>query len=147
MAYIECSVALMNFPKEKRSRNIGAWLCLFAMLLFYTPLAGAMCAARAGSCCTNGFCPIASHHHQHTSHPQPANDMQCEHGGAGFSSCAMDCCHRAEQSAVNAIWLVPPAPLVLSFGNPQSTPVRTIDSSANFLNQAPDSPPPRLPFG
>jgi hypothetical protein len=113
------------------------------MMLLYAPLAGAVCSAHFGNCCAGDYCPIARHHHRHDP-SQPAGDMQCEHGGVELTRCSMHCCHPTEQTAVNAIWLVLPAPAALSFGNPHSTPVASVDSTADFLKQAPDSPPPRL---
>jgi hypothetical protein len=129
------------------ARRTPAFLCLFALLLFQTPVIGAAVLA-SGLCCTGDHCPIAAHHHSSAKTPKTEGaPMDCEHGAKGdaakLQSCSMSCCQTTEQSAVHAQVFVlspdvtPPAFVPLA----EAVSVTTFDEEIGSFS--PLSPPPK----
>jgi hypothetical protein len=90
-------------------KKLGAWVCLFAAVLLWSPLWAAAWQANAMDCCSGGMCPI----HGHTNHaPQnntPKQSTPCDqHPGLGLIQCTMSCCHAVMHSFVAAIVFVLP---------------------------------------
>jgi hypothetical protein len=92
---------------QQRKRIGAAWICLFAALALYAPLAGAAWSAHATSCCTGNYCPIPQHHHQ-KKHASPHSEMDCEHDMGEMMNCSMSCCQGCEKPLVTAVAFVLP---------------------------------------
>ena len=93
---------------QQRKRIVAAWVCLFAAMALYAPLAGAAWSAHAMSCCTGDYCPIAQHHHQ-KKQASPHSDMDCGHDmGGAMMNCSMSCCPSSDKPLVTAVAFVLP---------------------------------------
>jgi hypothetical protein len=149
--------ALYSFS-VKRTRIFGAWLCLLAAILLWSPLWAAALQANGVGCCDGAMCTAHPMGHHHAAGKEEAKDrssipastdgqapMDCGHGGSRvLNSCSMSCCHDPSSSFVAAIVFVVPVPSrlqhpalilrVASVHGPQKFS-RTCD---------PLSPPPRI---
>jgi hypothetical protein len=128
---------------QRRKRIVVAWVCLFAAVALYAPLAGAAWSAHAMSCCTGEYCPIAQHHHQKKQAPRHS-DMDCGHDMGEMMDCSMSCCQGSENPLVTAVAFVLPdvtsasAPVAVT-GAAESLHAIEIPRSLKPL-----SPPPRF---
>lgn len=133
----------MNVSSQNRTRIAAAWVCLFAAVALYAPLAGGAWSAHAMACCTGDHCPIAHHHHQ-KKQASPHADMDCGHEMGEMMNCAMSCCQNSEQPLVTAVAFVLPdaafsSVLISIVGVAGTVQAREIPRSTRPL-----SPPPRL---
>jgi hypothetical protein len=133
----------VNASSEQRKRIVAAWVCLFAAVALYAPIAGAAWSAHAMSCCTKDYCSIAQHHHQ-KKHASPHSDMDCGHNMGEMMDCSMSCCENSEKPLVTAVAFVLPnvaltaAPIAVTGAGETLQPLE-IPRSLKPL-----SPPPRF---
>jgi hypothetical protein len=133
----------VNASSQNRKRVLAAWMCLFAAVALYAPLAGGAWSAYAMACCTGDHCPIAQHHHQ-KKQASPHAEMDCGHDMGEMMSCAMSCCQNSEKPLVTAVAFVLPDAAF------SSTPISIVGvaETAQALEiprpTRPLSPPPRL---
>jgi hypothetical protein len=97
----------VNASSQQRKRIVAAWVCLFAAMALYAPLAGAAWSAHAMNCCTGDYCPIAQHHHQ-KKQASPHSDMDCGHDMGEMMNCSVSCCQGSEKPLVTAVAFVLP---------------------------------------
>ena len=130
---------------QQRKRMVAAWICLFATVALYAPLAGAAWSAHAMSCCTGDYCPIAAHHHPRKAPTPQHSHMDCEHDAGEVMNCSMSCCQSSEKPLVTAVAFV--LPHLASFIAPASvvSAAETAHAVAIPRSVTPLSPPPRLP--
>jgi len=128
---------------QQRRRIVAAWVCLFAAVALYAPLAGAAWSAHAMSCCTGDYCPIAEHHHQ-KKQASPHAVMDCGHDMGEMMDCSMSCRQGSEQPLVTAVAFVLPdlafalAPILVASAAETLQPLEILRSLR------PLSPPPRF---
>src|ERR1700732_2498283 len=91
---------------HERKRIVAAWVCLFAAVALYAPLAGAAWSAHAMACCTGNYCPIAQHHHQKKQ--ASSSGMDCGHDMDEMMNCSMSCCQGSDKPLVTAVAFVLP---------------------------------------
>jgi hypothetical protein len=133
----------VNASSQAKKKSVTAWVCLFAALALYAPLAGAAWSAHAMSCCTEEYCPIAQHHHQ-KKHTVPHSDMNCGHDMGEMMDCSMSCCENSEKPLVTAVAFVLPD---LTFAAGPISVTGTADTLKSFeipRSLKPLSPPPRF---
>jgi hypothetical protein len=125
-------------------RKAAALVCLATLTFLYAPVAGALWSAHAASCCLGDHCPIPEHHHRRAPQPEPAHEMECEHGSsAGLAACSMNCCHDPERSLTGTVLFVLPVPTKFAIALPTARATLPTDAPAAFFGRTPDSPPPR----
>ena len=141
----------LHFPIAP-GRKIGAWVCLSAALLLWSPLWAAAWQADGMPCCGSGLCP--AHGHEKANQPasqqmEPARTpMECEHPSGspkhgGTMNCSMSCCHENNVSLASAIIFVLPEPAILS-QPAQSVAAPLARAPVEFVpSLKPLSPPPR----
>ena len=110
---------LHRFPIAP-GRKIGAWVCLVAALLLWSPLWAAAWQARAMDCCTDGMCAAHGHtnsaSHQGRHAPSSTIPTNCEHSNpSGLIECSVSCCQETENrhSVTMAIIFVLPKPVAV----------------------------------
>src|SRR5271157_1845064 len=88
----------------------GAWVCLVAAMLLWTPLWATALQTDGMACCKDGMCLAHGHAAgRHTSGEQESAPMDCGHGNqAGLQACDMKCCHDAGATFVAAVIFVMP---------------------------------------
>jgi hypothetical protein len=124
----------------KQFRVYSAVACLFAVVLFFAPLAAAAWNAHAAACCTGDQCPIREHHHSKA----PPHTADCEHSGDAMMACTMNCCESSERA------LLAPLAFVLPTADSLISPARMTGLTAqlhadNFVRWLEVlSPPPRI---
>jgi len=138
----------ISFPIAP-GKKIGAWVCLIAALLLWSPLWAAAWQSRSMSCCDGGMCPIHQHSKQSPSHPHhsPAAPVTCEHHSeSGMIPCSMSCCQTEDRSFVASIVFVLPHALVFS-GSPRFDAPLNVSSACAVLPAIapPDRPPRQFP--
>jgi hypothetical protein len=146
-------------PKMKRSlhvpiapgRKIGAWVCLAAVTLLWTPLWAAAWQVHGMECCDGGMC--AAHGHSKPNHSRPQHrtrnqaPMNCEqHGLAEISSCSISCCQESNPSFAAAIIFVLPESAPLSQPALTKAARAYLAPTESVLSFEPLSPPPRSPL-
>jgi len=132
-------------------RIFGAWVCLLAVMLLWSPMWAAAWHEKGMSCCADGMCLAHSHSKSHSTRPvDGASDesaMHCDHSGpSGIADCSMSCCHEHTSSFATAVIFVMPEPALLhvSLASIGVTPKLT---ETEFLQSfEPLSPPPRTTF-
>src|SRR5260370_13304107 len=87
---VSSRIGNVNVSSQQRKRIVAAWVCLFAAVALYAPLAGAAWSAHAINCCTGDYCPIPGHHH-HKNQASPHGDMACGHDSGAMICCPMSC--------------------------------------------------------
>jgi len=127
---------------QTRNRIVAAWVCLFAAVALYAPLAGASWSAHAMSCCTGDYCPIAQHHHQ-KKQASPHSEMDCGHDMGEMMNCAMSCCESSEKPLVTAVAFVLPDFGAVSAPDLSVSVAEGARAMAMALTVEPLSPPPR----
>jgi len=129
-------------------RKIGAWVCLLALALLWTPLWAAAWQAHGMECCEGGMCAAHGHTKSNRTQPQQSGPskapMNCEHHGAGgISSCSISCCHESNSSFAVATIFVLPVPTTISQPAQGMAAFSYFARSESLLKFEPLSPPPR----
>ena len=138
---------LRHFPIAP-GRILGAWLCLLAVVLLWSPIYAAAWQAQGMACCSGGLCAAHGHPKQGQSHQhQPRTSetpMDCEHHGDNtLMVCSMSCCHQSSSSLTTAVIFLLPEPAIVS------RPAVALASPSNLAPPEfvqsfdPPSPPPR----
>jgi len=133
----------VNASIQKRKGIFAAWVCLFAAVALYAPLAGGAWSAHAMGCCTGEYCPIAQHHHQKKQAP-PHSDVNCGHAMAEMMDCSMSCGENSEKPLVTAVAFVLPNVALTSAPIAVSGADETLRSLEIPRSLTPLSPPPRF---
>jgi len=124
----------------------GAWVCLLAAILLWSPLWAAAWQADSMDCCAGGMCPAHSHNNHTPSQSNlPEQSTPCDHHtGFGLLQCSMSCCHTELRSFVTAIvFVLPAAPA--SSRLPRWIAPPSVDGQREILPAvAPPDLPPRL---
>jgi hypothetical protein len=128
--------------KQERKGIVAAWMCLFAALSLYAPLAGAAWSAHAMSCCNGDFCPIAQHHHQ-KKQASAHSDVDCGHDMGERMNCSMSCCQGDEKPLVTAVAFVLPDAAFVSTHAAVTGPAEALHTLPIPRALKPLSPPPR----
>jgi hypothetical protein len=136
-------------------RKIGAWVCLAAALLLWSPLWAAAWQAKATACCDGGMCAVHGH-----AKPEPKSQraaepsgspMECEHQSgvkayAGMTNCSLTCCHDANPALTAAVVFLLPQQARIS----QPADSLKLKASSAVMETGlvfdPPSPPPRIPL-
>ncbi len=154
---IEGSWGILPTPNMKRPRvipiapgKLGAWVCLFAVILLWAPLWATAWQTDEMDCCKGGMC--VAHRH---SKPEPARPQQtggeetpmgCTgHGASGMSNCPIACCQESSHTLAPAAIFVMPEPVRI--GQPSEATLAAGNFAATEFVQSfpPPSPPPRTP--
>ena len=130
---------------------MGAWVCLVAVALLWTPLWAMAWQTDGMDCCKGGMCMAHRHSKPEPARPQQngakETPMSCEHHGAsGMSSCPMSCCpEKGHTLAAPAIFVMPEATAICL---PSPTTTAPNNFAAHEFAQffEPLSPPPRMPL-
>ena len=133
----------VNASSKDRKRIAAAWVCLFAALALYAPLAGAAWSAHAMACCTGDYCPIAQHHHQ-KKQASPHSEMDCGHDMGEMMDCSMSCCQMSENPLVTAVAFVLPDVTFASASIAVTGAADTLQALEIPRSLKPLSPPPRF---
>jgi hypothetical protein len=133
----------VNASSQTKKKSVTAWICLFAALALYAPLAGAAWSAHAMSCCTGEYCPIAQHHHQ-KKHIVPHSDMDCGHDMGEMMDCSMSCGEHSEKPLVTAVAFVLPNVALTSAPIAVTVAAETLQALEIPRSLKPLSPPPRF---
>jgi hypothetical protein len=128
---------------QQRKRIVAAWVCLFAAMALYAPLAGAAWSAHAMSCCAGDYCPVAAHHHQ-KKQASPNSDIDCGDMGGAMMNCSMSCCQGSEKPLVTAVAFVLPDVGVTSAPRAVTRAADALQSLEIPRSLKPVSPPPRF---
>lgn len=127
-------------------RIFGAWVCLVAVVLLWSPMLAAAWQTGGMACCEGGMCGVHAHVKTNHSRAQHNQHMNCEHhGGTETADCSMSC-GQGSHSLTSAVIFVLPAPAIFS------QPARPIAASSAFVpaefvrSFEPLSPPPRPSF-
>src|SRR6267154_30456 len=137
----------VNASSPERNRIVAAWVCLFAALALYAPLAGGAWSAHAMACCGGDRCPLTQHHHE-KKQTSPHAEIDCGHdmGTDEMMNCTMSCCQTSDKPLVTAVAFVVPK-LALTANSVSvacvAAPALAIEIS-RFAR--PLSPPPRFAY-
>jgi len=137
---------MQNTPIAQ-GRILGAWVCLVAVLLLWSPMWAAALHAERMSCCAGGMCMAHSHEKVNSSLTTDSasneSQMNCDHGGNGMANCSLSCSHESTQAFAAAIVFVVPEPA--TFHAPLANIGGTSHLAATEFRQSfePLSPPPR----
>jgi len=131
--------------------KMGAWVCLVAVALLWTPLWATTWQTDGMVCCKGGMCTAHRHSKPEPARPKQTGEagtpMDCEHHGAsGMSSCPMACCpENSHPLAAPAIFVMPEA-ITICLPSPATTAPNNFAATefAHFFE--PLSPPPRMPL-
>jgi hypothetical protein len=134
----------MTTRRQNSQRHLAVWLCLFAALCLYAPLALSAWPA-SSSCCEAGLCAMPEHHHRSAaSNSDKGSDTSahCDHQ-PGMTNCNMSCCDQQQRAPIAPVAYVLPAPASLaSLALAARTPQAATPNSF-FVAIDPLSPPPR----
>ena len=130
---------------QQRKRIVAAWICLFAAVALYAPLAGASWSAHAMSCCTGDYCLIAEHHHQ-KKQASAHSDMDCGHDMGEMMDCSMSCSQGSEKPLVTPVAFVLPHVASVSAPILIAGAAETLQSPKILRSLRPLSPPPRFAY-
>ncbi|MGB2632572.1 MAG: hypothetical protein WAM58_01430 [Candidatus Acidiferrum sp.] len=128
-------------------RKMGAWVCLIAAVLLWSPLWAVAWQSAQMSCCSGGICLAADHAKQHQLSAAGASEkpVTCEHqGGIEMSQCAMSCCQTESHVFVASLVFVLPVAPVLARSPYFVTPVTASVQRQVLPSLAPPDRPPRL---
>ncbi len=131
-------------------RKTGAWVCLIALMLLWSPVWAAAWQSTRMSCCDGGMC-AAQGHTKHIYDSEPATSRQspitCEHrGGSDIDQCSMSCCRSESPSLVASIvFVLPPALLLSRSPNFVTSFVPGAKREILPATKPPDRPPRLLP--
>jgi hypothetical protein len=137
-------------PPIAPGKVMGAWVCLIAALLLWSPMWAAAWQANRMECCDGAQCPI--HGHQFNKHKsvmpsgetQGESSMECHHTGASeLMQCSVSCCHDHQQVFSASVVFVLTLPANIQ-SQMRSLPGPGIsDRSAKISSFEPLSPPPK----
>jgi hypothetical protein len=130
-------------------RNLGAWVCLLALFLLWTPLWAAAWQVTGMPCCTGAICPAHGHGGSTSgtksqSAGQENMPTECAHGSQfGMIVCQMSCCRVQDQPLTGAVIFVLPDPMTIATAVEVTAaePRTQADVIARLFE--PPSPPPR----
>jgi len=134
----------VNASSQKRKGIFAAWVCLFAAVALYAPLAGAAWSVHAMSCCTGEYCPIAAHHHHQKKQAASHSEMDCGHDLGAMMNCSMSCCENSEKPLVTAVAFVLPNAVLTSAAMAVSGADEALQVLEIPRSLTPLSPPPRF---
>jgi hypothetical protein len=130
-------------------RLFGAWVCLVAAVLLWSPAWAAAWQMRGMTCCTGTIC--LAHGHAGTkgasksqSTAQEDAPMECNHGSqTGLMACQMSCCHDHDHPLTGSVIFVLPEPMTISV--PMEVTTAELKTQAPAITHLfePPSPPPR----
>ena len=129
-------------------RRLGAYVCLVAVILLWTPAWASALQAAGMACCDGAMCPLHGHAPKKTSgdaqHAKDAPMAGCEHHGRKAAmDCSMACCHPTDPVVTGAVVFVVPAAVTFSAPNTGGPPAPGFAFSAGSLDIDLASPPPR----
>jgi hypothetical protein len=137
-------------PPIAPGKALGAWVCLVAALLLWSPMWAAAWQANRMECCDTKQCPVHAHHSGTSQKATPADNpqnepsMDCHRSGSGqLMQCSMSCCHDQQRDFAAAVVFVLPAPVNIPFPMRLAPGPQGIQLAADFSSFAPLSPPPR----
>ena len=133
----------MNASSQQCKRVVAAWVCLFAAVALYAPIAGAAWSVHAMSCCTGDYCPIAQHHHQ-KKQTVPHSDIHCGRAMDEMMDCSMSCGENSEKPLVTAVAFVLPNVALTSAPIAVTGAADTLQSLEIPRSLKPVFPPPRF---
>src|SRR5271157_58588 len=129
--------------------KLGAWVCLLAVALLWTPLWATGSQNKGMACCAGKMCAARGHAKAgHTSEnagiSQESAPMVCgREGQARLSMCGMNCCHEEGSTMMAAVIFVMPKPTKISApAEAHDTREQAPAVIASSLFETP-SPPPR----
>jgi hypothetical protein len=130
-------------------RKIGAWVCLVAALLLWSPVWAVAWQAKGMNCCANGMCPAHTHQNMNRrpseSTTSPQTSTKCTHdSGNGLMFCSMTCCHTEAHVFLASITFVLPPTLLLSQSPLLATPFVVNSEQPIFPAITPPDHPPRV---
>jgi hypothetical protein len=124
-------------------RLFGAWLCLVAAVLLWSPAWAAAWQAHAMACCTGTICPTKGASKNQSAAQEDA-PMECNHGSqTGLMACRMSCCHDQDHPLTGAVIFVLPEPMTISVPTEVTTAELKAQAPAITHLFEPPSPPPR----
>ncbi|MGA2300028.1 MAG: hypothetical protein ABSG77_04955 [Candidatus Acidiferrum sp.] len=131
--------------------KLGAWVCLLAVILLWTPLWAMAWQADGMDCCKGGMCMAHRHSKPDADRPQQTGaeetPMDCEHhGGSGLSNCSMACCQENSQILATPAIFVMPEPATICLPSKATTAPSNFAATEFVQSFAPPSPPPRMPL-
>jgi hypothetical protein len=142
-------MATLRYFPIAPGRKLGAWVCLAALLLLWSPAWAAAWHTEEMACCSGGMCLAHQHSKSGPSHQGQSKEtetpMNCEHHGTtGLTSCSMSCCQESSTALTAGIIFVLPEPTSLSQPS-EATAAPVVLSPVEFLQSLePLSPPPRI---
>ncbi|HKI11567.1 MAG TPA: hypothetical protein VKA02_05585 [Candidatus Acidoferrum sp.] len=150
------SWGILPTPTMKRSRDIpiapgkmGAWVCLVAVALLWTPLWATTWQDKGMACCDGKMCAarghaMAQHSSGNASVTQESAPMDCGHGNqAGMHACDMKCCQEQGSTIIAAVIFVLPEPVKISAPAEASRAREQVQAVMTPHLFEPPSPPPR----
>ena len=130
-------------------RKMGAWVCLVAVVLLWTPLWAAAWQDKGMACCHGNMCAAHGHAMARNSSrdagvTQESAPMDCGHEKhAGLTMCGTNCCRDEGSSIVAAVIFVMPKPVQISGPAETSRACEQAQGAITPLLFEPPSPPPR----
>jgi len=134
-------------------RKMGAWVCLAAVLLLWSPLWAAAWQANGMDCCSSGMCAAHDQAKPRSTNKNAttpaASPMDCGHESdgqthAGMTKCSLACCHDSNPAFAAAVVFVLPEPATLSQPAPSLSPVTKSSTMESVKSCEPPTPPPRI---
>jgi len=132
---------VMRAARHNSRQLFPAWICIFAALCLYAPLAVAAWPASA-SCCDGNRCAVPTHTHGNAK-SETGRAMQCKHGAASMANCSMACCQQQEGTPIAPVTFVMPPPVALSAPVADASRVCILEPNEFSRSAEPLSPPPR----
>jgi hypothetical protein len=133
--------------------KIGAWVCLIAALLLWSPMLAAVWEANRMECCNGVQCPAHGHHAgksgtekkwEAAAQLQSEPDMECHRPQSSQSmKCSMSCCHDPQQVFAASILFVVPTPAQVSTTKLATDGPGAFTPQHQLASLEPLSPPPR----
>lgn len=131
----------------------GAWVCLLAALLLWSPTWAAAWHANRMECCDGVMCPAHSHRAgtpsrnaitQAATKAEDASSMECHRAASSPSmQCFMSCCHETQHVFAASVLFVIPMQTQLLPAKVASEGLRASAAGPEFALFEPLSPPPR----
>jgi len=127
---------------------MGAWVCLLAAVLLWTPQWATAWQKDGMDCCKGGMCMAHRHSKPEPARPQRTGaeetPMDCEHhGGSGMSNCSMVCCQESRHILATPAIFVMPEPATICLSSLVTTARSNFAATEFEQSFAPPSPPPR----
>jgi hypothetical protein len=138
----------MTNRRQNSQNHLAVWVCLFAALCLYAPLALSAWPANS-SCCEDGLCAMPEHHHRGAASNSGAGSdtsVHCDHqttGDSGMTNCNMSCCDQQEGAPMAPVAYVLPAPVSLASPAVAARARQAATTNDFFVTLDPLFPPPR----